>query len=65
MKLFAIICLAVILIVIQHLLNWMWRNAKEEKFETGAFLITLFAGAITVYGFITLSRWIMEFHFGL
>jgi hypothetical protein len=30
MILFAIICLAIIIILIQHLLNWLWRSSWKD-----------------------------------
>lgn len=33
MQIFAIICLVVIVITIQHLLNWGWRAASNVKYD--------------------------------
>lgn len=40
MVIFSIICLVIILIVIQHLLNWLWRQVEENSFML-TFMVTL------------------------
>jgi len=55
MKIFAIICLIIILITIQHLLNWLWRKSfkdledKDEGFIIVAIFASIFLGFIS-YG---------------
>jgi len=46
MTVFAIICLIVILLSIQHLLNWIWRVVKHDDVGI-AFVATLFVFCIT------------------
>jgi hypothetical protein len=48
MEIFSIICLVVILITIQHLLNWGWRIVKKDKEFIGLiFTATMLSITIT------------------
>lgn len=48
MEIFAIVCLTIILIGIQHLLNWGWRNSRKEDLEVFMFVITGLSFFITI-----------------
>lgn len=64
MKEFAIICMAIVLIGIQHLLNWMWRSVvkqDEEVLIVLGFFASIAALAITILGGYWLAHWIVIF----
>jgi len=48
MEVFSIICLVVLFIGLQHLLNYLWRKAvKNSSLHTIVFLLTLICGVIS------------------
>lgn len=52
MVIFSIMCLVIILIVIQHLLNWLWRKAWEDE-TLGAITVTaIIISIIVTYGIV-------------
>jgi uncharacterized BrkB/YihY/UPF0761 family membrane protein len=61
MKLFAIICLSLILIAIQHFLNWLFRVVNTDDGSIVLFIIlAIVLTIVTMYlGFI-LAHWIVE-----
>lgn len=71
MKIFAIICLAVILIVLQHLMNWgyrKWFGKDAGDYDNPGFagLLILIIGLLASYGIlITLARWIVEVQYNI
>lgn len=46
MILFSVICLVIIMFGVQHLLNWMWRNVKEDT-AVPAVILTIFSIIVT------------------
>lgn len=52
---FAIICLIVILIAIQHLLNWGWRKLNDKGVM---FILTLYAAYITWACIVHIVLWL-------
>lgn len=69
MKLFAIICLTVIMITVQHLINWGWRKIMmDDRNRDAAFpIIVIFMVALmaTFAMGLTLAKWIIEFQYGV
>jgi len=71
MKIFAIICLSVILIVIQHLMNWGWRKwfgSKSNNYDNPGgigIVVMLFGLLISGAILMTLSRWIVEVYYDI
>lgn len=71
MKLFAIICLLLIFVTIQHLINWGWRRFMmkddyEARDNGGPMLIVFMIGlAASGAMLMTLAKWIIEFQYGV
>lgn len=61
MLIFAIICLMIILLTIQHLLNWGWRNANNHS-DPGAsvimFILSVIATGVTALCIYHITLWL-------
>lgn len=61
MQVFAIICLIILLISIQHLVNWgmrgIWKEVGEDGNLTMTFFLLVVAGVITFYAGRYLILW--------
>lgn len=56
MVIFSIICLVVIVLAIQHLINWLWRNTKEVDIAP-AVMLTVFSVIVTWYCIYYIILW--------
>lgn len=71
MKLFAIICLLIFLIAIQHILQIVWRAIwQNENIDSGekiafsvlAMILTIIGLAVTLNQGVTLAYWIVDYY---
>jgi len=60
MDIFAIVCLVVLLLTGQHLINWMWRSKSMTSQSDGVaftIIVTIAGMALTYWGIIILIDW--------
>lgn len=59
MEVFACICLIVIIISLQHVLNWLWRKAESEDIsDVGVIMVSIFLLLITWFCIVHLVKWL-------
>lgn len=58
MEVFSIICLVIVLLAMQHLLNWLWRKASKDEDMVGEVVAISFLLLGVSYGIIhTIILW--------
>lgn len=57
MEIFAIVCLVVIVLALQHVVNWMWRSVKDSEEMTAAAVVTVAILGGTLILVIKIIEW--------
>lgn len=65
MLLFSIICLALIICIMQHLLNWICRGVVQESYNEGAWIMVCMGAIVivivTIVAFKYEGIWIAQY----